>query len=69
MQMPADRVDDILACHGVRGPWEALKATGVANRIYATKDVVLGVAKDNAEAVADGEPSPWLRQWPSRPVS
>ena len=53
MQMPADPVDDILACHGLRGPWEALKATGVANRIYATKDVVLRVAMDNAEAVAD----------------
>ena len=53
MQMPADPVDDILAFHGVRGPWEALKATGVANRIYATKDVVLRVASDNAEAVAD----------------
>jgi aminoglycoside phosphotransferase (APT) family kinase protein len=53
MQMPADPVDDMLACHGVRGPWEALKATGVANRIYATKDVVLRVAMDNAEAVAD----------------
>jgi aminoglycoside phosphotransferase (APT) family kinase protein len=53
MQMPGDPVDDILACHGVRGPWKTLKATGVANRIYATKDVVLRIAMDNAEAIAD----------------
>jgi aminoglycoside phosphotransferase (APT) family kinase protein len=46
-------VDAILARHGVPGPWSALPSTGVANRIYATATVVLRVATDHTEAVAD----------------
>ena len=49
----ADPVDDILAHHGIRGPWEALTWTGIANRIYATPDAVLRIATDHAEAVED----------------
>jgi aminoglycoside phosphotransferase (APT) family kinase protein len=51
--MAADPVDAIFARHGVRGPWEPLRATGIANRIYATRDVVLRVATDHPDAVAD----------------
>ncbi|MCP4643182.1 MAG: aminoglycoside phosphotransferase family protein [bacterium] len=52
MDVP-DPVDAILAAHGVRGSWEAMRATGVANRIYATSDVVLRVASDHPEAIPD----------------
>jgi aminoglycoside phosphotransferase (APT) family kinase protein len=48
-----DPVDAILARHGVRGPWESLRATGIANRIYATRDVILRVATDHPQACAD----------------
>ncbi len=46
-------VDAMLAAYGVTGPWEALQATGIANRIYATRDVVLRVATDHIEGVPD----------------
>jgi hypothetical protein len=49
----ADSVNDILAHHGIPGPWEALTITGVANHIYATSDVVLRIATDHPEAVED----------------
>ena len=48
-----DPVDDILVAHGLNGPWETLPQTGLANRIYATKDVVLRIAKDHDEALRD----------------
>jgi aminoglycoside phosphotransferase (APT) family kinase protein len=48
-----DPVDALLARHGVRGPWESLRATGIANRIYATRDVILRVATDHPQACAD----------------
>ncbi|HEY7501913.1 MAG TPA: aminoglycoside phosphotransferase family protein [Vicinamibacterales bacterium] len=51
--MDVDPVDDILTRHGIRGPWEPLTWTGVANRIYATRDAVLRIATDHAEAVED----------------
>jgi hypothetical protein len=34
--MLVDPVDAILAANGVVGPWIALRATGIANRICAT---------------------------------
>jgi aminoglycoside phosphotransferase (APT) family kinase protein len=49
----ADPVDDILSHHGIQGSWETLTVTGVANRIYATSDVVLRIATDHPEAVED----------------
>ncbi|HVH70418.1 MAG TPA: aminoglycoside phosphotransferase family protein [Candidatus Dormibacteraeota bacterium] len=48
-----DHVSDILTHHGIKGPWEPLCATGVSNRIYATKEVVLRIATDHADALAD----------------
>lgn len=53
MGVAADPVADILTHHGIPGPWEMLAATGVANRIYATSDVVLRIATDHPEAVED----------------
>ncbi len=37
----------------IHGPWEPLQATGLANRIYATKDVVIRVAREHPEALRD----------------
>ncbi len=48
-----DPVDAILAAHGFSSPWTLLNATGVANRIYATADIVLRVATDHPQAVPD----------------
>ncbi len=53
MALSPDPVDAILSAHGIPGPWSELPSTGVANRIYATRDVVLRVATDHAEAFAD----------------
>jgi aminoglycoside phosphotransferase (APT) family kinase protein len=46
-------IDAILGRHGISGPWHPLKATGLANTIYATRDVVLRIATDHPEAVED----------------
>lgn len=51
--MITDPVDALLERHGIRDPWEPLACTGVANRIYATRDVVLRIATDHPEAVPD----------------
>ena len=51
--MPRDPVDAIFALHGIHGAWKVLAATGVANRIYATQDVVLRIATDHPDAVVD----------------
>jgi len=48
-----DPVDAILAHHGLRGPWQQLPATGIANRIYATDDLVLRIAMEGQEALDD----------------
>jgi len=48
-----DPIDKILEACGINGPWEPLHATGVANRIYATKDVVIRVAREHPEALRD----------------
>lgn len=48
-----DPVAAILAHHGIHDSWTPLRATGVANRIYATQDVVLRVATDHPDAVPD----------------
>jgi aminoglycoside phosphotransferase (APT) family kinase protein len=48
-----DPVDAILARHGIRGPWQQLPATGIANRIYATDDLVLRIAVEGSEALDD----------------
>lgn len=51
--MPPNPVDAILDFHSIEGPWKPLKVTGVANRIYATEDVVLRIATEHPDAVAD----------------
>lgn len=48
-----DPVDAILAHHGLQGPWQQLPATGIANRIYATNDLVLRIAVEGPEALDD----------------
>jgi aminoglycoside phosphotransferase (APT) family kinase protein len=48
-----DPVDAILSAHGIRGAWTVLPTAGIANRTYATREVVLRVATDHPEAVAD----------------
>src|SRR5215813_10216655 len=51
--MPTDPVDVILDFHGIAGPWKPLKVTGMANRIYATEEIVLRIATEHPQAVAD----------------
>ena len=46
-------IDAMFALHGIRGRWSPLPTTGLANRVYATHDVVLRVATDHVEAVPD----------------
>ncbi len=46
-------VDAMFETHGVPGPWEVLPATGVANHIFATRDVVLRVATDHRDGFSD----------------
>lgn len=46
-------IDALFARYGVSGPWETLPSTGVANDVYATRDVVLRVATDHRDAVSD----------------
>jgi aminoglycoside phosphotransferase (APT) family kinase protein len=53
MEIIRDPVDQILEACGIDGPWELLPATGLANRIYATNDVVIRVAKEHEEALRD----------------
>ncbi len=53
MENTTDPIDEILDASGIKGPWESLEATGVANRIYATKEVVIRIAKEHQEALRD----------------
>ncbi len=46
-------IEAIFAMYNVRGPWEHLPATGLANHIYATQDVVLRVATDHPDGIVD----------------
>jgi Ser/Thr protein kinase RdoA (MazF antagonist) len=48
-----DPVAAIFRRYGITDPWRPLRSTGIANRIYATRDVVLRVATDHREAVCD----------------
>jgi aminoglycoside phosphotransferase (APT) family kinase protein len=51
--IPDDAIEAMFRAHGVAGAWEVLPATGVANTIYGTKDVVLRVATDHPDGVSD----------------
>jgi hypothetical protein len=53
MNLGSSVVDAIFSRHGVPGPWEPLPSLGLANRIFATHDVVLRVATDHLDGVAD----------------
>src|SRR5688572_12323106 len=53
MNLDPELIDAMFARHGVPGPWEVLPSTGLANRIFATRDVVLRVATDHADGVVD----------------
>ena len=53
MHADPELIEAMFARHGASGPWEELPSTGVANRIFATRDVVLRVATDHPEAVPD----------------
>ncbi|MFC2079393.1 phosphotransferase family protein [Candidatus Bipolaricaulota bacterium] len=53
MENKSDPIDEILEACGMNGPWEPLHTTGLANRIYATKDVVIRVAREHEEALRD----------------
>lgn len=53
MQPRPDHIDAIFSRYRVRGSWERLASTGVANWIYATRAVVLRVATDHPDAVPD----------------
>ncbi len=46
-------IDALFARYGVSGSWETLPSTGVANSVYATRDVVLRLATDHRDAVSD----------------
>jgi hypothetical protein len=53
MNLDPALIDAMFAMHGIRGPWAPMPATGIANRIYATQDVVLRVPTDHPEAFMD----------------
>jgi aminoglycoside phosphotransferase (APT) family kinase protein len=53
MNLDSGAVDAMFARHGVPGPWEPLPSLGLANRIFATRDVVLRVATDHPDGVPD----------------
>ena len=46
-------IDAIFARYRIAGAWEQLASTGVANWVYATRDVVLRVATDHPDGVPD----------------
>jgi len=48
-----DLITALFAKYGVSAMWTPLASTGVANRIYATNDVVLRVATDHPDGIPD----------------
>ncbi len=48
-----DPVDEILDRYGIAGPWTRLTNTGVVNRVYATREVVVRIATDHPDGVRD----------------
>lgn len=46
-------VNAIFTLYGITGQWSPMLATGVANHIYATEQVVLRIATDYPEAISD----------------
>lgn len=48
-----DLIAAMFSAYGVRGAWQPLTSTGIANWIYATDDVVLRVATNHPDGVPD----------------
>jgi aminoglycoside phosphotransferase (APT) family kinase protein len=48
-----DLVDEILKRYRFAGPWTELTNTGVVNRVYATREVVVRIATDHPDGVRD----------------
>ena len=48
-----DLIAQLFRANGVTAPWAPLPATGVANDIYATNEVILRVATDHPDAISD----------------
>ncbi len=48
-----DPINTIREVCGMSGSWYRLESTGLANRIYATRDVVVRIATDHEEAFSD----------------
>src|SRR5262245_11090733 len=46
-------IDAMFARHGMSGRWEPLPSTGLANHLYATREIVLRVATDHPDGVMD----------------
>jgi aminoglycoside phosphotransferase (APT) family kinase protein len=53
MNLEPGLIDAMFARHGVSGPWEPLRSTGLANVIYATREAVLRVATDHPDRLVD----------------
>jgi len=53
MDLDPALIDAMFARHGVSGSWAPLSSTGLANRVYATRNVVLRVATDHPDGVVD----------------
>jgi len=53
MNIDPELIDAMFARHGVSGPWEGLPSTGLANHVFATRDVVLRLATDHPDGVVD----------------
>jgi aminoglycoside phosphotransferase (APT) family kinase protein len=53
MKIDPELIAAMFARHGVSGPWEALPPTGLANHVFATRDVVLRLATDHPDSVVD----------------
>jgi aminoglycoside phosphotransferase (APT) family kinase protein len=53
MSLDSRVVDALFARHGISARWRPLPSLGLANRIFATDDVVLRVATDHPDGVPD----------------
>ncbi len=69
MHLDSSVVDAIFARHGMSGPWKALPSLGLANRIFATDDVVLRVATDHPDGFRTHARNRSQRRWHERQVS
>jgi aminoglycoside phosphotransferase (APT) family kinase protein len=64
MKRDDDCIDAILREHGIAAPWQPMFSTGIANRVYATDEIVLRVSLDEPDALADAH-----TEWVAAPVA